>query len=330
MTVEEIEAACDTESTPPRVPHPLDSGALPLRATFFPLGFPLEVRTNAAEVLAMYSRLWPERRQLYDVAPMLSDVFIAEGGEEDCPPAPAFRYQRPIFTTVADSQHHVVVDFERRRTWTSLTRASLRHRLYLESFFLLMPLATLPVHAVHAGCVAWNDRGVLLCGDSGAGKSTLSYACARAGWEYISDDMCLLMDGPQRLVAGNCQLVRFRPSAAELFSEIRGLSLTPRLTGKPSIELSTFPMTHVKRRDQVRIDFIVFLNRRSAGRPQLATFRKDVARLYMCDGLYVSDDAERRHAQAVEHMLCADVLELRYSNLDWAIERLRKLVEEGR
>lgn len=329
MTIEAIESACEAQSAPVHVPHPLDVGPLALHETFYPIGCPLEIRTNAPEILEMYSNMWPARTQRYAFAPMLSDVYVAPGGPDECPPAPCTRYQRPIFTNIADGQHHVVVDKDRRRTWTSLTTTVLRHRLYVETFFLMMPLATLPMNGIHAACVAWNNRGVLLCGDSGAGKSTLSYACARAGWDYISDDMSLLVDPPRRIIAGNSHLVRFRPAAAELFPEIRGLELTPRGAGKPSIELSTFPMTHVKRRHEVRVDFIVFLNRRNPGPPQLVPYRKDVARLYMSQGLYGSDQAERDHAQAVDHLLNLDVLELHYSNLDFAIERLRKLVEEG-
>lgn len=329
MTIQEIETACDAQSVPAYVPHSLDAGPLPLRAMFYPFGFALEVRTNATEVLEMYSKLWPERAQLYDFATMLCDVYVAPGGPEKCPPNPSYRYQRPIFTSIADGQNHVVVDVERGRTWMSLTTAVLRQRLYLEAFFLMMPLTTLPVKAVHAACIAWRGQGIMLCGDSGAGKSTLSYACARAGWDYISDDMCLLVDGSRRLVAGNSDLVRFRPTAAELFPEIRGLELTPRAAGKPSIELSTFSMSHVKRCEQVRVDFVVFLNRRDSGTPALVSYRKDVARLYMSQGLYGCDQQECRHMQAVDYLLKRDVFELRYSELGWAVERLRRLVEEG-
>ena len=169
----------------------------------------------------------------------------------------------------------------------------------------------------------------MLCGDSGAGKSTLSYACARAGWDYISDDMSLLVDGPCRLVAGNSDLVRFRPTAAELFPEIRGFQLTPRATGKPSIEFSTFSMNHVNRCEQARVDFVIFLNRRVAAGPALVSYRKDVARLYMTQGLYGCDHELHRHLQAVDRLLERDVFELRYSDLNWAVDRLRQLAEEG-
>lgn len=330
MTLEEIEAAYVPGAAPVHVPHPLDTPELPHKAILFPMGFPLELRTNAPEILEMSSRLWPEFTQQYEVTPSVSEVYVADGGSEGCPPAPLYRYQRPLLFSIADQEHYTVIDMERRRCFTSITRASLAQRLYLESFFLKMPLATVPAYGVHAACVARSGRGVLLCGDSGAGKSTLAYACARAGWEYISDDNCLLIDGVRRIIAGNCHRVMFRPAARELFPEISGRELTPRLAGKPSIELATGLMPQIKRRLRTRIDFIVFLNRREPEPAELVPYRRDVARMYLQQGLYGSDQAERQHAEAVEDLLKAPVYELRYSSLDWAIERLRILVEEGR
>lgn len=330
MTVGEIETACMTGAPPARVPHPLDTPDLSLSGTIFPMGFPLEIRTNAPEILEMSSLLWREFTQQYDAEPAISKVYVAEGGSEECPPAPLYRYQRPLFFSIADPQHYTVIDMERRTTFSAITRASLAHRLYLEYFFLMMPLSTLPAHGIHAACVARGGRGVLLCGDSGAGKSTLAYACARAGWEYISDDGSLLIDGERRIVAGNCHQVRFRPEACALFPEIRGLGVTPRASGKPSIELSTALMPHIKRCLRTRIDAIVFLNRLEPEPAQLVSYRKDVARIYMQQGLHVSDEAERRRDEAVEHLLEAPVFELRYSDLGWAVERLRVLIEEGR
>ena len=45
-------------------------------------------------------------------------------------------------------------------------------------------------HAVlHAGCVAWKGRGLVLAGGSGAGKSTLVAALIQRGFSYLSDEL---------------------------------------------------------------------------------------------------------------------------------------------
>jgi hypothetical protein len=172
---------------------------------------------------------------------------------------------------------------------------------------------------------------MLLCGDSGAGKSSLSYACARAGWTYITDDASyVLNEGKDRLVTGNCHRIRFRPSAAELFPEVEGLEITPRATGKPSIEMPTACFPQMACAPTAQVDFVVFLNRRRRGSPKLVTYRGDVARYYMRQALYGSAESLTAQYAATDRMLTAEVFELQYSDLDWAVERLETLALEGR
>jgi hypothetical protein len=124
--------------------------------------------------------------------------------------------------------------------------------------------------------------------------------------------------------------VRFRPSAAELFPEIAGFEITPRAAGKPSIELPTAHMTNITTAQTTRADFIVFLNRRTSSPPQLVPYRRDVARHFMRQILYGPPDLLSAQYRAIERLLTSDVFELRYTDLDWAVDRLQKLVREGR
>jgi hypothetical protein len=45
---------------------------------------------------------------------------------------------------------------------------------------------------VHAGVVAWQDRGLVLSGDAGHGKTTLVLELVRRGFKFLSDDMAAL------------------------------------------------------------------------------------------------------------------------------------------
>lgn len=46
---------------------------------------------------------------------------------------------------------------------------------------------------LHASAVACNGRAYLFCGPSGVGKSTLSAALCRAGCDFLSDDLCAVV-----------------------------------------------------------------------------------------------------------------------------------------
>jgi hypothetical protein len=60
------------------------------------------------------------------------------------------------------------------------------HRIFTLSVIEL--LRCLGACYLHAGCVADGEKGVLICGASGQGKSTLTYALARSGFSFVSDD----------------------------------------------------------------------------------------------------------------------------------------------
>jgi hypothetical protein len=334
LSIEDLESACNASQRvePPR--HIVEPPELPFQATFYPLGFPAVITTNSGGVLKQYEELWGKFTKQHDTEPIRAEVQVVESNATECPPQPVYRYMQPLLMTVADADNYSLVDLEACQTKIVISRAALRHRLYAQYFLLGTPIkccvATRYTTPVHAGCVAMEGRGVLLCGDSGAGKSTLAYACARAGWTYVSDDGSFLLNGgTKRLVTGDCHKVRFRPSAADLFPEVAGLEIIPRAAGKPSIELPTTHMTHIAGAQTTRVDFIVFLNRRTSSPPQLVPYRRDVARHFMRQSLYGPPELLAVQYRAIERLLTADVFELRYTDLNWAVDRLRALVREG-
>jgi hypothetical protein len=336
MMIEEIEAACEVSK--PLIPsrHPQMMPELPLKETFYPYGFPTEVSTNAVEVLTQRRESWGAFNKLFDTEPIQIEVHVEDSDSTECPPALRYRIMEPLMIAVADANNYIVNDPSQNRTQIVISRAVLQHKPYLQYFFVdgmaTCHIGTRYTKGIHAACVALDERGVLLCGDSGAGKSTLAYACARAGWTYVTDDLSLLRNGKSnRMVLGNCHQVRLRPTATGLFPELEGLEITPRAAGKPSIELSMASQPHIRRSPTARADFIVFLNRRRGGPPALVPYRKDVARWFMREqGMHVSDELVALHTAAIDELLTVKVLELRYTDLDWAVERLKTLVREGR
>jgi hypothetical protein len=334
MTIKEIEAACDASQPIDFSRHAQEVDCLPLKRMYYPLGFPVEVSTNVAEMLELYEELWGMFDKKHDTPPIRSNVYVSDGSSIDCPPTPVHRIMLPLLIGIADANNYNIVNFEQNTVDVMVTREALRHKSFVKHSLLGAPgccIATQYTTPIHAGCVSLDGRGVLLCGDSGMGKSTLSYACARAGWTYTSDDGIYISNDRKDLQAtGEYHKVRLRPTAAEFFPEVRGLEISRRAGGKDSLEIPTTTSPNIICAQTAEINFIVFLDRHSEGPPSLVPYRKDVARYAMMQILYGLPETRGVQLKTIERLLSVDVFELRYSSLEWAIERLQKLVREGR
>ncbi|SDF37319.1 HPr kinase/phosphorylase [Terriglobus roseus] len=331
MSVEEIEAACNASQPLDFLRHPLEGPELKLHAVASPYGFPVHLRSNSTQVLSMYQEAWKAFPQRFDTPPIHVDVTVVASDSSECPPTPNFRILLPLMVSMADADNYSVIDLERGTTTVVISEAAMRHPLYAAYFFLehtaSCHITNRYVTPVHAGCVEWGDSGILLCGDSGAGKSTLSYACARSGFGYISDDASFLLRGSSsRIALGNPYKVRLRPEAARFFPEMHDLPITPRAAGKPSIEVEA--SSGIRSCTQTRVDHIVFLNRRS-GREQLSDYRKDVARNFFRQTAWGMPAQQPEREHDLETLLTAQLHELHYSDLDWAMHRLQQMVEES-
>jgi len=330
MSVEEIEAACNASQVLDFHRHPLEGPELKLHAVASPYGFPVHLRSNSAEALAMYQDAWKAFPQRFNTPTIHVDVTVVRGDGLECPPTPSFRILLPLMISMADADNYSIVDLERGTTTVVISEAAMCHPLYAAYFFLehaaSCHITNRYVTPLHAGCVEWAESGILLCGDSGAGKSTLSYACARAGFGYISDDASFLLRGMGgRIALGNPHKVRLRPEAARIFPEMLDLPITPRAAGKPSIEVAT---AGIRSRSQTRVNHIVFLNRRS-GREELSPYRRDVAIGFFRQTAWGMPEQQPARERDLEGLLMAQLHELHYTDLDWATHRLRQMVEEN-
>ena len=303
----------------------------PFRRAFFPLGFPVIVSTNVPEVLEAANKSWGGFTQIVNLEAISINVGVTPSDSDLCPPTPKCRMRGHLITNIADGENFVVCDLSTRGAMMWVTESALRHESYFRYFFLesaaMASISNLHTTAIHAGCVALEGKGVLLCGDSGAGKSTLSYACARAGWTFTTDDASYLVHGGEsNLVAGNCHQVRFRPSAQVLFHELDGLSVMKRAgVGKPSIELST--NLHIKTSVTSQVKHIVFL-KRGVREQELTVFPRAVARLLMHQTVYCTPYKTDAKLSAIDRLLECEVHELRYNDLEWAVAQLTTLASK--
>lgn len=79
--------------------------------------------------------------------------------------------------------------------------------------------------AIHASCVAWDGRGLLILGRAGAGKSALALELVALGAALVADDQVILRREGRALVAAPA------PALAGLI-EARGVGLL-RLPHRP-------------------------------------------------------------------------------------------------
>src|SRR5882724_1904138 len=270
---------------------------LDIRSVYYPLGFPLQLATNRAEVNTAARELWGRYPQAFYEQPLQVRVSVEAG--ETHPPIPAYRGREHLMTITADAQNVAVCDHTRHFAFCQLSDAAVRDNAFVSYYFLEAianySLTQLYVTPVHGACVARNRRGILLCGPSGAGKTSLAYFCARNGWTYISDNDSWLVRSCPGALLGNPHRVRFRESARELFPELEESAAARDANGKMSIEIA--PMG-LETDYQCRVARVVFLARQPDGATTVRAIPAEQALETFLSELPLYDSEIRREQQA--------------------------------
>jgi len=298
-----------------------------LQETFYPLGFPLVVASNSPAALDAARLEWDTWTRVFDEPPIVL-TFNVSPERLPLPETSSFHAYQHQFTFAADAKNLGVCDTNAHTGIAWLTAGAVEDPAYFRYHFLegmaLELIVSLHLTPFHAACVAKNGRGVLLCGDSGAGKSSLSYACARRGWTYLSDDASYLLRrcAEERIVLGHPHRVRLRPDAPRLFPELAQLALSRRGNGRMSLDVRTH---HVPSAPRTIVDRVVIL-RRGSERNQLSRVDDRVAR-ELCEPIFYWWDARisAEQQRAFDTLLAAsEVLCLEYNDLDRAIDLLEQ------
>ena len=316
---------------PPRPQHALMSEMpLPLCRTFYPLGYRAELLTNNEEVLAAAQESFGHRTYLRAGPALTIRVSMRPGSGSSSPAEPTRRQYNHLYSLAADAENQAVLDLHSYANFTWVTEQVVQHRLYFRNNFLekvvYLLLGASVVTDLHAACVSKGEKGILLCGNSGAGKSTLAYGCARAGWTYTSDDTSYLInDSAVPRVIGHAHRVRFRPAARELFPELKEYGASPRLEGKPSLEVPISELPVQSTAAEAPVHFVVYLLRSSAAIPKLVPLPRGTATKRLCAELYSAGEIRAKHSAILETFANIPAYDLHYSDLDRGMEMLEHL-----
>jgi hypothetical protein len=292
----------------------------------------VDVASDMREVLDAAQESFGAYAPRFDRPPLRVHIMVGQGSG-GLPPEPVLRGQRNLQTWVSDQENFAVVDWRERFGYSCVTRATVADRIFFRWHFLDAPIYMLLelnyITSLHAACVAWAGAGVLLYGESGVGKSTLTYACARRGWTFISDDASSLVRQGGRTVIGEPHHFRFRAEAPDLFPELRGQTVGRELDRKPTIEVFTADLP-IRTAPECRIDYIAFLDRRPGIRPSMTRVGNQETRERLLQDMPLFDpelDAQRR--EALDAIAEAPAFKLSYSNFDEAVPLLDQIVRRG-
>jgi hypothetical protein len=302
----------------------------------YPYGFPVRLLSNSPLVMEAAEISWGTYKNQFITPPLEVRCLVGDSDRPACEEPPVFRSQKHLLSIVADDENFACLDLERAFSFGWVSRKTAESTEYFRQCFLdvmIYPLLEIKyLVTLHAACVVFNGRGVLLTGDAGAGKSSLAYACARRRWTFVSDDASAFRrDAQTPEVIGHPHRFRFREPVGELFPEFLGLRSTLRAYGKPTIEVKTTNLA-LETASSGPIDFIVFLNRRdfTSGPPRLRQLDPEDAWERLITSVWaVQLPALDERVEALGRLLDKPIYEIQYGPFDDAIDSLEQLVQEN-
>ncbi len=320
------------------------------RASFYPLGFRLEIETNDPRVLECAESSYgifgkghevgagfkpaPASAPPPAVALRMRLVRAPEASAVPPWPAPAYRAWGDLFAIVCGPENFLTADLARREAVGFFSPAMLDDREFFRWTFLDCATYVLLVWhhftPIHAACVVRDGRGICLCGPAGVGKTSLAYACLRAGYQLLADDaVYLLRCESQPQLRGNPSRLHFPVSARKLFPELNRLPVAIRRDGHEFLALRTEEGLAGTAVLQAEIGAVVFLERspEPASPSALEMASPDEALGLLLEAPRIDNQQTREeHEQALHRLVRTGAYRLRYSTLEQALQHLNSLV----
>jgi hypothetical protein len=284
----------------------------------YPLGYPVSVETDDAQVAGLAKALWGSWQQMVTGDPLRISICCGNSPELNgrarfrATPA-GFRFDGPESATFDSSS----------------LRLDFRVRNQLSEHFLnttiLSALDFSLYTPIHGACVVRNGFGIVLGGDSGAGKSTLSYACARRGWALVCDDSLHLLPGLSATAGSLSSTIHLRGPARSLFAELEQEHMGIAPNGKPAMTILP-GQRGFHTAQTARVDRLLFLARR-AGPPRLTLLDPNYAKQQLVKCLWQPNllTHQQRLLEVAQH---AEAALFEYEQIEEAVDALDDLLKE--
>lgn len=310
------------------------------RARFPLLGLPLEVHSNSPAVIAAAERSFGRWRAL---APDLVEpgdplvvrlvVHPAGAGEQAASPGGEFVQRVHGACFIAASGANLLTARPDRGEALGFVTPELvaddrQFRYHALECLALLLASWRDRTPVHAGAVVWDDRAILLAGPSAAGKSTLCYACVRAGFQLLSEDVVYvgLRDGLR--LWGSPERIHLLADARERFAELADRAPQIQANGKPKLAIDVDDLGPDRRRYSAERALVCLVQRHEGRASALTPIAADPVVAALGRDLEPGFDLHRRAVEVAGALAEGGAYQLRVGrDLDGAVALLRRLAQ---
>src|SRR5579864_664488 len=144
----------------------------PIRRTFYPMGFAVNILTNSEMVMAAAESVWSKFKRLHDVPAVELRLAVTESPTTEKPPVRTPRGQGNLVSFLHDAENFAVCDLRTGFGFGWLTPAVACDESYVRYHFVeacvYILLEARYLIAAHAACLELYGKGILLAGDCGA------------------------------------------------------------------------------------------------------------------------------------------------------------------
>jgi hypothetical protein len=180
---------------------------------------------------------------------------------------------------------------------------------------------------IHAGAVVHDGRAALLVGPSTAGKSTLCYACARASFTLLAEDVVYVSLRDRPRLWGIPWRIHLLPDAPQLFPELSELRPQIQANGKRKLTVELAELGAAQPHIEADRSIICLIDRHSRRTSALAPIDPQAAIAALSLNLEAGFDLHSRAGVVAEMIARQGAYQLQVGNdLEGAVKLLRDLL----